>query len=187
MRNPVLVYPCNLISRVLEKSFSESELPPDIDVSISYAFSLLSEPHGECMLMMLFEEGLTRKEIAAKMQCAISRVNAIFSTSMTELSLGNRPMLFTHGYSYCCENRILGPWLVSMGKEIEPDIIYDLPVYDLGVDMRAKNNLNRGGIYTVGELINKTEDELLRIRNMGAKSVTTIKDRLAEMGLSLLG
>lgn len=179
-------YPCNLITRVIGEPISASELPEDIDVSIRFAYSMLSEAHAERVLTWLFREGLTQREIAEKMQCTSSRIGAILRTSIKELSLGNRPMLFTHGYSYCCENRITGPWLVPMGKDIDPDILYDLPVYDLGVALRAKNSLNRGNIYTVGELIKKTEGELLRIRGMGAKNIATIKSQLDEIGLSFL-
>lgn len=185
MKNPDPAYPCNLISRVLGKPISESELPNDINISIRFAYSMLSESYAERVLTLLFREGLSQKEIAEKMQCTPTRIGAIFRTSMKELSLGNRPKLFTHGYSYCCEQRILGPWLTSMEEKIETELFYDLAIYDLGVDLRCKNNLNRGGIYTVKDLVKKTEDELLKIRGMGIKSVEMIKDRLYKMGLSL--
>ena len=186
MNNTASAYPCNLISRVLGKSISESELPNDIDISIRYAYTLLSESYAERVLVLLFREGLTQKEIADKMQCTTSRIGVIFRTSMKELSLGNRPMLFSHGYSYCCENRVLGPWLITKSNGIPPEILFDLSVYDLLLDMRSTNNLHRGNIYTVGELVQKTEDDLLKIRGMGSKGVIAIKNRLAEMGLSLM-
>ena len=178
-------YPYNLLAKVLGRAIAENELPDDIDKSLHYGFTLLSELHGECVLTLHYKDSLTRKEIADKMQCTTTRVNAIISTSMEELSLGNRHMLFTHGYTYCCENKIIGPWLISIGQEIKPEILYNLPVYDIGVDLRCKHNLNRGGIYTVGKLVKKTEDNLLRIRGMGTKSVEMIKGRLNEMKLSL--
>lgn len=185
MNSPSSNYPCNLISRVLEQNISETELPPDIDMSIRYAYSLLSESYAERVLILLFREGLTQKQIADKMQCTHSRINLIVRTSIKELSLGNRHMLFTHGFSYCCENKILGPWLLSMGKEIESHVLYDLKIYDLGVSERNINNLHRGGIYTVRDLLQKTESDLLKIRGMGLKGVMAIKNHLSEIGLSL--
>ena len=187
MSNPVdtQAYPYNLISKVLGKTVAEDELPIDIDKSIHFAYSMLSESYAERVLILLFREGLTQTEIADNMQCTASRIGIIFRTSMKELSLGNRPMLLSHGYSYCCENKILGPWLITMSKEIPHDILFDLPVYDLLLGMRNTNNLHRGNIYTVGELVQRTEDNLLKIRGMGSKGVIAIKNRLAEMGLSL--
>ena len=61
----------------------------------------------------------------------------------------------------------------------------DLPVYDLGLDIRCKHNLNRGDIYTLGGASQKTEGNLLRIHGMGVKSVEIIKNRLNKMKLSL--
>jgi len=55
----------------------------------------------------------------------------------------------------------------------------------LGLSMRSANCLRRAGITTVGELISKTEPEIMRIRNLGKKSFIEIKERLRQLGLSL--
>ena len=47
------------------------------------------------------------------------------------------------------------------------------------------NCLKREGIHTVGELISRSEQDLLDIRNFGAKSIDEVKLKLHEMGLSL--
>ena len=59
-----------------------------------------------------------------------------------------------------------------------------------GVDMielssRASNCLKVAGIRTIGELVNKSENDLLAVKNFGQKSLDEIKDKLKEMGLSL--
>ena len=51
--------------------------------------------------------------------------------------------------------------------------------------MRAANCLNNANITTVGQLAMKTEAEMLKYRNFGKKSLNEIKDKLAELGLSL--
>ena len=51
--------------------------------------------------------------------------------------------------------------------------------------MRSYNCLKREGIHTVGELISRSEQDLLDIRNFGAKSIDEVKAKLVEMGLSL--
>jgi DNA-directed RNA polymerase subunit alpha len=60
-----------------------------------------------------------------------------------------------------------------------------LPVEDLSLTVRSYNCLKREGIHTVGELISRSEQDLLDIRNFGAKSIDEVKAKLAEMGLGL--
>ncbi|MBM7785866.1 DNA-directed RNA polymerase subunit alpha [Tenggerimyces flavus] len=60
-----------------------------------------------------------------------------------------------------------------------------LPVEDLNLTVRSYNCLKREGIHTVGELISRSEQDLLDIRNFGAKSIDEVKQKLAGMGLSL--
>ena len=60
-----------------------------------------------------------------------------------------------------------------------------LPVEDLELTVRSYNCLKREGIHTVGELVSRSEADLLDIRNFGAKSITEVKEKLAELGLSL--
>ena len=51
--------------------------------------------------------------------------------------------------------------------------------------MRSYNCLKREGIHTVGELVGRSEQDLLDIRNFGAKSIEEVKQKLVDMGLSL--
>jgi DNA-directed RNA polymerase subunit alpha len=60
-----------------------------------------------------------------------------------------------------------------------------LPVEDLNLTVRSYNCLKREGIHSVGELISRSEQDLLDIRNFGAKSIDEVKLKLHEMGLSL--
>lgn len=60
-------------------------------------------------------------------------------------------------------------------------------IEDLDLTVRSYNCLKRAGIQTVQELIQYTEEEVLKIRNLGRKSFKEIKDKLAEMELSFKG
>ncbi|MGB3956340.1 MAG: DNA-directed RNA polymerase subunit alpha [Brooklawnia sp.] len=60
-----------------------------------------------------------------------------------------------------------------------------LPVEDLNLTVRSYNCLKREGIHTVGELVSRSEMDLLDIRNFGSKSIDEVKAKLAELGLSL--
>jgi DNA-directed RNA polymerase subunit alpha len=59
------------------------------------------------------------------------------------------------------------------------------PVDDLELTVRSANGLKAEGVYYVGDLIQRTEVELLKTPNLGKKSLTEIKDVLASRGLSL--
>jgi len=58
-------------------------------------------------------------------------------------------------------------------------------VNDLKFSVRAKNCLNNAQICVMGQLVEKSESEMLKYRNFGRKSLTEIKEKLHEMGLSL--
>lgn len=60
-----------------------------------------------------------------------------------------------------------------------------LPIEDLELTVRSYNCLKREGVNTVGELAARSETDLMDIRNFGAKSIDEVKEKLAELGLSL--
>jgi DNA-directed RNA polymerase subunit alpha len=64
-----------------------------------------------------------------------------------------------------------------------PDL--DLPIEDLDLSERPRNCLKRAQVNTVGELLLKTEDDLLAITNFGQKSLDEVIQKLDERGLSL--
>ena len=66
-----------------------------------------------------------------------------------------------------------------------PDL--DLPIEDLDLSERPRNCLKRAQINSIGELLGKTEEDLLNITNFGQKSLDEVKQKLDERGLSLRG
>jgi len=60
-----------------------------------------------------------------------------------------------------------------------------MPIGQLGLTVRASNCLDTQGIKTVGELVTKTEAELLAMRNLGKTSLEDIRGKLAALGLSI--
>jgi DNA-directed RNA polymerase subunit alpha len=59
---------------------------------------------------------------------------------------------------------------------------YNTPIEDLQLSVRAYNCLKRSGLMTVGQVLEKSEDELLALRNFGRKSYDELRDRLIELG-----
>lgn len=70
-------------------------------------------------------------------------------------------------------------------EEEEKDRILDTTIEELELSVRSSNCLKRAGINTVGELINKSEEDLMKVRNLGKKSLEEIKGKLEELNLSL--
>jgi len=58
---------------------------------------------------------------------------------------------------------------------------YNTPIEDLQLSVRAYNCLKRSGLMTVGQVLEKSEDELLGLRNFGRKSYDELRDRLIEL------
>ena len=71
----------------------------------------------------------------------------------------------------------------QVGEQIDPILLR--PVDDLELTVRSANCLKAENIYYIGDLISRTEVELLKTPNLGKKSLTEIKDVLASRGLSL--
>lgn len=72
---------------------------------------------------------------------------------------------------------------VITAESSSPDL--DLPIEALDLSERPRNCLRRAQIQTVGELVLKTEDDLLNITNFGQKSLEEVVAKLDELGLSL--
>ena len=75
----------------------------------------------------------------------------------------------------------LGP---EPGSEVT-DANLLLPIEEMDFSVRSYNCLKREAITTVGQLVERSEDDLLDIRNFGQKSIDEVKQKLAELGLTL--
>ena len=77
---------------------------------------------------------------------------------------------------------------IEMGPSIQDAALaadMALPIEDLDLTVRSYNCLKREGIHTVGELLSRSEADLLDIRNFGSKSIDEVKAKLTSMGMQL--
>jgi DNA-directed RNA polymerase subunit alpha len=72
---------------------------------------------------------------------------------------------------------------IAVAESASPDL--DLPIEALDLSERPRNCLRRAQVKTVGEIVTKTEDDLLNITNFGQKSLEEVIAKLDELGLSL--
>ena len=76
---------------------------------------------------------------------------------------------------------VLGP---EPGEE-EASGILAQPIEEMDLTVRSYNCLKREGVATVGDLVQKSEEDLLEICNFGQKSIDEVKAKLEDMGLGL--
>ena len=75
---------------------------------------------------------------------------------------------------------------IVVEKSADPQsTVLDMTIEELDLSVRSFNCLKRANINTVEDLISKTEDEMMKVRNLGRKSLEEVINKLAMMGLSL--
>ncbi len=75
--------------------------------------------------------------------------------------------------------------LMVESKENEKEKVLEMSIDELELSVRSSNCLRRADIYTLEQLISKSEEDMSKVRNLGKKSLNEIKKRLGEIGLSL--
>jgi DNA-directed RNA polymerase subunit alpha len=95
-------------------------------------------------------------------------------------------MLIDHLYSVVeLSNKAMAEDFMIERKNEESSRNLEKPIEDLDLSVRSYNCLKRAGIHTLGELIEKTEEDMMKVRNLGKKSLKEVKQKLEELGLSL--
>lgn len=74
--------------------------------------------------------------------------------------------------------------MVEKGEDKKEKVL-ELSIEELDLSVRSYNCLKRAGINTVEDLANKTEDDMMKVRNLGRKSLDEVLNKMAELGLSL--
>ncbi|MBO4847386.1 MAG: DNA-directed RNA polymerase subunit alpha [Lachnospiraceae bacterium] len=75
--------------------------------------------------------------------------------------------------------------VMSVKEDDKKDVILDMSIDELELSVRSFNCLKRAGINTVKELTNKTPDEMMKVRNLGRKSLEEVLAKLKELNLQL--
>ena len=101
------------------------------------------------------------------------------------LSLGAK-ILCDHFTRFTDLSDTIGNSCTVVEKEPErPDTVMKMTIEELDLSVRSFNCLKRANINTVEDLTNKTEEEMIKVRNLGRKSLEEVEHKLAMMGLSL--
>ena len=101
------------------------------------------------------------------------------------LSLGAK-ILCDHFTLFTDLSDTIGNSCTVVEKEPErPNTVMKMTIEELDLSVRSFNCLKRANINTVEDLTNKTEEEMIKVRNLGRKSLEEVEHKLAMMGLSL--
>ena len=93
-------------------------------------------------------------------------------------------LLIAHFQKFCeLEEGVKVVNLVKQEPKIEENKYQSMMIEELDLSVRSNNCLKRAGITTVMELTQKSEDEMMKVRNLGKKSLKEVKEKLAEIGL----
>ena len=69
-------------------------------------------------------------------------------------------------------------------EETKKEKVLEMTIEELDLSVRSFNCLKRADIHTVEDLINKTEEEMIKVRNLGKKSLEEVHQKLASLNLS---
>ena len=107
-------------------------------------------------------------------------INADEATSLAAKIMSEHLMLFIDLTEHVNQVEIM-----VEKEEDEKEKVLEMTIEELDLSVRSYNCLKRAGINTVEELIQKTEEDMMKVRNLGKKSLQEVKDKLAELNLSL--
>ncbi|HBE05473.1 MAG TPA: DNA-directed RNA polymerase subunit alpha, partial [Firmicutes bacterium] len=107
-------------------------------------------------------------------------INPIEAVSWAAKIMSEHLMLFVNMSSKASQAEIM------VEKEEESkDKVLEMTIEELDLSVRSYNCLKRAGINTVEELVRKTEEDMMKVRNLGRKSLEEVNQKLDNLGLSL--
>ncbi len=123
--------------------------------------------------------------------CRVSEMELLNSKNFGETSLVEiREMMANKGL-------MIGQTAHQKDEEDEPvdmshlspeeQVLLDRPISDLNLSVRARKCMTRLGLTTIGELVRKSQDDLLECKNFGVTSLTEVREKLTQANLSLRG
>ncbi len=78
-----------------------------------------------------------------------------------------------------------GAVMMASKPEDERDRLLEMSIDELDLSVRSYNCLKRAGINTIGDLTNRTSEDMMKVRNLGRKSLEEVEEKLTQFGLAL--
>jgi DNA-directed RNA polymerase subunit alpha len=82
-------------------------------------------------------------------------------------------------------DHVQGEVIMVEKEEDKKEKILEMTIEELDLSVRSYNCLKRAGINTVDELVQRNEEEMMKVRNLGRKSLEEVQQKLSALGLTL--
>lgn len=177
----------------------------DAEASLSMYYSPEEEQHNQAFRQVL-EIPITDFELSVRSRNCLKRMNIKTLGDLTRVTESQLLASKNFGETSLEEIRsIMASKGLRIGQSLEQGQQYDYryrpaqnlspeeqailnkPVTDLNLSVRARKCMNRLNITTLGELIQRTADELLEAKNFGITSLNEVREKLAQYNLKLRG
>ena len=181
-------WPFKLINSVFDndKAWQEAYLPGIIEVVNEL------KDYEKTIIILRFT-GLNGREIADIINRSKSRV---YQVEHKVLRILRNPMrrkrmiaVSTAEFNQVKDNEINLMNELKRWKKVDIDMemnkLLSIPIEELDLSIRSFNCLKRGGINTVGDIINKSQEDIVKLRNLGRRSFEEVRSKLAEFGIDL--
>lgn len=135
----------------------------------------------ERLVLELWTNGVVEPE------AAVTEASNILQNyfSMVMGDLGSAEDRFAPGPGFPGDPGLTAGEANTDGEENLEDATHMRPIKDLELSIRSENCLLRGGVHTIGDLVNRGRGELLKIRNLGKISLREIEEKLTRFGLEM--
>jgi DNA-directed RNA polymerase subunit alpha len=177
----------------------------DAQASLTMYYSPEDE-HAFSRFSQVMEIPVTDFELSVRSRNCLKKMNIRTLGDLTRVSEQQLLASKNFGETSLEEiKEIMGAKGLHLGQSLEEGVHHDLryrpqqplspeeqavlnkPVSDLNLSVRARKCMNRLTINTVGELVQRTADELLESKNFGVTSLAEVREKLAQLGLTLRG
>lgn len=130
--------------------------------------------------------GLTFDETGARLGVSASRARQLYEPAVRMItSVARRAALLTSYVGDVAPVPRSADEIAVLAADGAARAALDMPIYGLPLGVRAANCLQLHGVGTVGDLVTKTEEELLKIPNFGRKTLREVVEMLAAIGFQL--
>lgn len=142
-------------------------------------------PRRRQALVLREASGMTFDEIGHRLDVSPSRASQLYAAAVRVLTHEARraALIARHAPEIVTHSPPTGHQRCAVPEQMRAALELPLEVLNLGV--RGMNSLENSSIRTVGELVRRHEGELLKIKNLGRKTLREIKEGLAGLGLHL--
>jgi RNA polymerase sigma factor (sigma-70 family) len=188
------MYPETLIESLdFDEKADISYIEQHIDENLELALKTFKEREAR-IFNLVYKYGYTYNAVGLKEGITRARVQQIVSKTLRRLRMPQRKIIFQYGQEYFDLQENVEALKVELRKKIDElkykivnhesieiekdDLVEYSKIEHLDLSVRSYNCLKRAGINTVGELTQKTEEDMMRVRNLGRKSLKEIKDKL---------